>query len=46
MQDVFERAFQFFDGLLLELAGPNGIDVDEIKAQARLAVLDLEGGAA
>ena len=43
MQEVFDRAFQFFDHLLAELARPHGIDTDEIKVQAKLAVLNLEG---
>lgn len=46
MQDVFDRAFQFFDHLLSDLARPHGIDAAEIKAQARLAVLNLEGDTA
>ena len=46
MQDVFDRASQFFDHLLSELTRPHGIDSAEIKAQARLAVLNLEGDTA
>ncbi len=46
MQDVFDRAFQFFDHLLSELASQHGIDAADIKTQARLAVLNLEGDTA
>lgn len=46
MQEVFDRAFQFFDHVLSDLARPHGIDATEIKAQARLAVLSLEGDTA
>jgi len=43
MQEVFERALQFFDHLLSELARPLGIDVDEVKAQARAEVAPSTG---
>lgn len=46
MQEVFDRAFHFFDCLLSNLAHPHGIDAAEIKAQARLAILNLEGDTA
>lgn len=43
MDDVFDRAFQFFERLLGDLACPYGVDVEDVKAQARVAVLNLEG---
>lgn len=46
MQDIFDRAFHIFDRLLSDIARPLGIESDEIKEQARLAVLNIEGDAA
>ncbi len=39
MQEVFDRATQLFDQVLSNLAGPLGIELAKIKAEALAAVL-------
>lgn len=40
MEDIFDKAYQLFDKILSDLACPYGIDLSEIKEQARETVLN------